>query len=124
MYKKNFVDEEHYNKTKEMIKKAELKKEDYPKNACELSLFYILGSLDKFRRNPEIYYNFENGTINQKVFNEIPLSDTEEDLLRLAFHLFNSFNDFELVPGLKNLNRVRLYIALTAIKIRFGVFAL
>ncbi len=124
MYKKHFIDEEHFNNTKKMLKKADLKKDEYPKNACELSLFYILGSLDKFRRNPEIYFNFEAGTINQEVFNETPLSDTEEDLLRLAFHLFNSFNEYELVPGLKNLNRERLYIALTAMKIRFGVFSL
>ncbi|MFW5794903.1 MAG: DUF6075 family protein [Bacillota bacterium] len=114
MNKKLFIDDEHFKSYEKYLEKSNTDKDLYRK-----SLLYILSSLDKFRRNIERIYNFDVGNINLKTFEEIPLSDSEEGLLRLAFHLFNYRNEFNLDSTFNSFESKRLKIALNAIQIRY-----
>jgi len=106
---------EHFNKMMEI--------NNTPYNDRErVALFYILSSIDKFRRCPDEYYNFKTGMINSKALDGV-LSDGELALLRLAYHLFTGRDDYKatVISTFYSLGREWSYIALNAIKLRFNI---
>lgn len=111
-----FLSEEHYNYFKKFMDKNNTPADDL----YRASLFYILSSLDKFRRNINKIYNFKVNGINPKVADEIYLSHSERGLLELAFHLYNSSNEFNLDDTFKYFGDERLLIALNGIQIRYN----
>jgi len=79
-----FIDDEHRKIFHFFIKKDNLNLEDRER----VSLFYILSFYDKFRKNINQFYDFENRGINSNVFDDMIFSDAERAIIRLAFHLF------------------------------------
>lgn len=113
---KIFIDEEHKKTYKKYIEKDNTAASDLYRK----SLFYILSSIDKFRIKINKIYNFKQKGIYSNASNEILLSDSEKGLLRLAFHLYNSKNKFDLDLAFSNFESKSQIIALNAIQIRYN----
>lgn len=112
---RKFVDDEHFKAYENYLKKSNTDKDLYRK-----SLFYILSSLEKFRENINKIYDFQKQGAYTNVFDEILLSDSERELLKLSFHLYNSKNKFDLNSAFSNFEPQRQLIALNAIQIRYN----
>ncbi len=113
-----FIDKEHRTNFKKMMQFSNADLSDRER----VSLFYILSSIDKFREFPERYYDFKTEMIDVSNI-DCTLTDGEQALLQLAFHLFTGSNEYTATPvstfGL--LGFEWSFIALNAIKLRFGI---
>lgn len=114
--RKKYIDEKHKTNYKKYIEKDNTADGDFYTKA----LFYILSSLDQFRRNITLIYDFDKKGVKKSVFEKITLSDSELGLLELAFHLYNSKNEFNLNTAFSNFESERLFIALNGIQIRYN----
>lgn len=112
---RKFIDDEHLENYNLYLEKSNVTDDLYRK-----SLFYILSSLNRFRRNITLIYDFKKNDIKKEVLEEIPLSDSEVGLLELAFHLYNDKNKFNLDTAFSNFEPQRQLIALNGIQIRYN----
>lgn len=90
-----------------------------------LSLFYILASSKKFRKNPELFLNLKDIKIRPHIFKEF-LSRQDQALIQLAFYLYTKKNIFniKIIDLFNNLNQDGASIAVSAIKLRFNLYIL
>lgn len=114
---KKFIGEKHKNTFIKYLNKDNTETSDF----YRISLFYIISSLDKFKKNINKIYDFKQKGIYSNVLDEILLSDSERELLKLAFHLYNSKNEFDLDLAFKNFESKSQLIALNAIQIRYDL---
>ncbi len=101
-----------------------IKETETPAKSKEvLVLFYILSSLIKFRKNPELFLDFAEITIKPQIFKEL-LSCQEQALIQLAFYLYTEKNIFsiKIMDLFNNLDQEGASIAISAMKLRFDLY--
>ena len=87
-----------------------------------LSLFYILSSIKKFREAPGKFLFLNNLKPNPQAFKEL-LSPGEQALVQLAFSLYTDRNIFRIgvMDLFNNLSNEEALIAIDAIKLKFDI---
>lgn len=107
--------QQHYNL---LIKETETP----AKSRETLALFYILSSLIKFRKNPELFLDFKEFKIRPQVFKEL-LSCQEQALIQLSFYLYTGKKTFSIniMDLFNNLDQEGASIAISAMKLRFNL---
>lgn len=87
------------------------------------SLFYILGSDENLFLKREYIYDFEEHAIRPEILTQhkVDLCSSQKALIRLAFNLYNGFEDEETSPRaiMKNLDRRRGFVAMQAMMLNF-----
>lgn len=113
---KKFIDDKHQETYNKYLAKDSTAEDDLYRQ----SFFYILSSLDKFRKNINEIYDFKEKFIVPEGLEKIYLSGSERGLLKLAYHLYNSSYEFNLDSAFSNFESKRQIIALNAIQIRYN----
>ena len=113
-----FTGKSHHNYYNRMIKETETGAEDRE----NLSLFYILSSIKKFREAPGRFLFLNNLKPNPQAFKEL-LSPGEQALIQLAFSLYTGRSIFRIgvVDLFNNLAEEEAFIAIDAIKLRYNI---
>ena len=113
-----FTGKSHHNYYNRMIRETETGAEDRE----NLSLFYILSSIKKFREAPGRFLFLNNLKPNPQAFKEL-LSPGEQALIQLAFSLYTGRSIFRIgvVDLFNNLAEEEAFIAIDAIKLRYNI---
>ncbi|UZT06175.1 DUF6075 family protein [Clostridium sp. LQ25] len=118
-----YLNEEHEERYKVLIKKLGLNYEDRERKA----LFYLVaGNLDLYKQLDKIY-DFKNQQLccltedGQLDFSNIYTSSSSKALLRLGIQLYNSGDDITVSETFRYLDADTAQIALNAIKIRYKI---
>ena len=113
-----FTGKSHHNYYNRMIRETETGAEDRE----NLSLFYILSSIKKFRDAPGKFLFLKNIRPNPQAFREL-LSREEQALIQLAFYLYSGKDIFKIgvLDLFNNLDEERADIAIDAIKLRYDI---
>ncbi|MFN2362898.1 MAG: DUF6075 family protein [Halarsenatibacteraceae bacterium] len=101
-----------------------IKETETPAKSREvLALFYILSSLIKFRKKPELFLDFAEIKIRPQIFREL-LSRQEQALIQLAFYLYTEKNIFniKIIDLFNNLDQEGASIAVSGMKLRFDLY--
>ncbi|WP_321835211.1 DUF6075 family protein [Clostridium butyricum] len=117
-----YLNKEHEERYKILIKKSRLNYEDRERQ----SLFYLIaGNLDLYKQTDKIY-DFEGQQLNcmkdgQVNLENIYTSSSSRSLLLLAIQLYNNGTDITVAEVFKYLDADTAQIALNAIKIRYDI---
>jgi hypothetical protein len=116
-----FLNEDHAHNFQNMI----LKDQTHPSDLERMSLFYIIGGNEDLFMKRQNIYDFKNHEINPKVLTngEVDLCSSSKSLVRLAYNLFNGYEDEYTTPRdlFYNLDRKNFLVAKGGIDMRFNV---
>jgi hypothetical protein len=120
MIRMRFLDKDHAVNFNELIQKDNT----HPRDTERYTLFYIIaGSEDLFRKRNFIY-NFESNGIKNTCLEDgsVDFSTSSKALVRLAFNLYNSYEDKYTTPIdiFYSLDSDNYNLAMNSINIRFG----
>lgn len=120
MIRMRFLDKGHAVNFNELIQKDNTN----PRDTERYALFYIIaGSEDLFRKRNFIY-DFESNGIKTNCLDHgsVDLSTSAKALVRLAFNLYNSYEDKYTTPVdiFYSLDNDNYNLAMNSINIRFG----
>lgn len=115
-----FLNEDHAYNFQDMI----LKDQTHPSDLERMSLFYIIGGNEDLFMKRQNIYDFKNHEINPKVLTngEVDLCSSSKSLVRLAYNLFNGYEDEYTTPRdlFYNLDRKNFLVAIGGIDMRFS----
>ncbi|WZL72073.1 DUF6075 family protein [Clostridiaceae bacterium 35-E11] len=116
-----FLNEDHAHNFQNMI----LKDQTHPSDLERMSLFYIIGGNEDLFMKRQNIYDFKYHEINPKVLTngEVDLCSSSKSLVRLAYNLFNGYEDEYTTPRdlFYNLDRKNFLVAKGGIDMRFNV---
>ena len=115
-----FLNEDHAYNFQNMI----LKDRTHPSDLERMSLFYILGGNEDLFMKRQHIYDFANHEINPEVLStgQVDLCSSSKALIRLAYNLFNGYEDEYTTPIdlFCNLDRKNYLVAKGGIDMRFN----
>ncbi len=115
-----FLNKEHAVNFNELIQKDNT----YPRDTERYSLFYIIAGNEDLFRKRKFLYDFESNGIKANCIDDgtVDLSSSAKALVRLAFNLFNSYEDKYTTPIdiFYSLDDKNYNLAMNSIAIRFG----
>ena len=118
-----YLNKEHKERYKILIKKSRFKHEDREREA----LFYIIaGNMDLYKQADKIY-NFQKQQLKciaedgQVDFSNIYTSTSSKSLLKLGIQLYNNGTDITVSATFRCLDADNAQIALNAIKMRYNI---
>lgn len=115
-----FLNKDHAYNFQNMI----LKDRTHPSDLERMSLFYIIGGNEDLFTKRQHVYDFKNHEINPEVFvsSEVDLCSSSKALVRLAYNLFNGYEDECTTPRdlFYNLDRKNFLVAKGGIDMRFN----
>ncbi len=115
-----FLSKEHAVNFNEMIQKDNT----HPKDTERYSLFYIIAGNEDLFRKRKFLYDFESKGIIANCIDDgtVDLSSSAKALVRLAFNLYNSYEDKYTTPIdiFYSLDDKNYNLAMNSIAIRFG----
>ena len=112
-----FLSDKHHERFEKLVDKA-----NNTESLEKLSLLYIIAGNDHLYRNSENIYNFAKETINKDTLENDIYSQSESDLLRLGFTLFNGFrNRITINDVFYSLAGDSAVLAINAIKFRHQI---
>ncbi|KLE14420.1 DUF6075 family protein [Clostridium sp. C8] len=96
----------------------------HPRDTERYSLFYIIAGNEDLFRKRKFLYDFESNGIKANCLDDgnVDLSSSAKALVRLAFNLFNSYEDKYTTPIdiFYSLDDKNYSLAMNSIDIRFG----
>lgn len=115
-----FLNEDHAHNFQNMI----LKDQTHPSDLERMSLFYIIGGNEDLFMKRQNIYDFTNHEINPEVLStgQVDLCSSSKALVRLAYNLFNGYEDKYTTPRdlFYNLDRKNFLVAKGGIDMRFN----
>lgn len=115
-----FLNKEHAVNFNELIQKDNT----HPRDTERYSLFYIIAGNEDLFRKRKFLYDFESNGIKVNCLDDgnVDLSSSAKSLVRLAFNLFNSYEDKYTTPIdiFYSLDDKNYSLAMNSIDIRFG----
>jgi len=115
-----FLNKEHAVNFNELIQKDNT----HPRDTERYSLFYIIAGNEDLFRKIKFLYDFESNGIKANCLDDgnVDLSSSAKALVRLAFNLFNSYEDKYTTPIdiFYSLDDKNYSLAMNSIDIRFG----
>lgn len=115
-----FLNKEHEVNFNELIQKDNT----HPRDTERYSLFYIIAGNEDLFRKRKFLYDFESNGIKANCLDDgnVDLSSSAKALVRLAFNLFNSYEDKYTTPIdiFYSLDDKNYSLAMNSIDIRFG----
>ncbi|WP_430885107.1 DUF6075 family protein [Fusibacter sp. JL216-2] len=115
-----FLNKDHAYNFQNMI----LKDRTHPSDLERMSLFYIIGGNEDLFIKRQHIYDFKNHEINPEVLvsGEVDLCSSSKALVRLAYNLFNGYEDEYTTPRdlFYNLDRKNFLVAKGGIDMRFN----
>lgn len=115
-----FLNKEHAVNFNELIQKDNT----HPRDTERYSLFYIIAGNEDLFRKIKFLYDFESNGIKGNCLDDgnVDLSSSAKALVRLAFNLFNSYEDKYTTPIdiFYSLDDKNYSLAMNSIDIRFG----
>lgn len=115
-----FLNKEHAVNFNELIQKDNT----HPRDTERYSLFYIIAGNEDLFRKRKFLYDFESNGIKANCLDDgnVDLSSSAKALVRLAFNLFNSYEDKYTTPIdiFYSLDDKNYSLAMNSIDIRFG----
>lgn len=115
-----FLNEDHALNFQNMI----LKDNTHPMDQERFALFYILGSNEDLFLKRSHIYDFKDHSIIAEILTEptVDLCSSQKSLVRLAFNLYNGYEDSHTNPRdiLKNLDPDNCFVAMQAMQLSFG----
>ncbi|EOR25292.1 hypothetical protein A500_10460 [Clostridium sartagoforme AAU1] len=115
-----FLNKEHAVNFNELIQKDNT----HPRDTERYSLFYIIAGNEDLFRKRKFLYDFESNGIKANCLDDgnADLSSSAKALVRLAFNLFNSYEDKYTTPIdiFYSLDDKNYSLAMNSIDIRFG----
>lgn len=115
-----FLNKEHAVNFNELIQKDNT----HPRDTERYSLFYIIAGNENLYRKRSFLYDFESNGIKANCLDDgtVDLSSSAKALVRLAFNLFNNYEDKYTTPiGIfYSLDDKNYNLAMNSIDIRFG----
>lgn len=112
-----YLFQEHQEKYKHFI----CRDGTHPKDTERQALFYVLAGCHEFVERVNQFYDFRERIIRPESFGEVDLSSGIRSLLELAYNLYNNYPSGTVVDLFANLDERHRWLAVEAIKIRFGV---
>lgn len=116
-----FLNEDHAYNFQNMI----LKDKTHSNDRERFALFYVIGGSEDLFLKIRHIYNFKNHEINPYVLTsgEVDLCSSSKALVRLAYNLYNGFDDNFSTPYdlFRILDTRNFLIAKGAIELRFGM---
>lgn len=115
-----FISEDHAQNFQNMI----LKDQIHPKDLERFALFYIIGGNEDLFSKRHNLYDFKEHSIKPECLTDgaVDLCSSSKALVRLAFNLYNGYEDEYTSPRdlLGNLDSKNHLVALHAMDLRFG----
>lgn len=115
-----FLNKEHAVNFNELIQKDNT----HPRDTERYSLFYIIAGNEDLFRKRKFLYDFESNGIKANCLDDgnVDLSSSAKALVRLAFNLFNSYEDKYTTPIdiFYSLDHKNYSLAMNSIDIRLG----
>lgn len=115
-----FLNKEHAVNFNELIQKDNT----HPRDTERYSLFYIIAGNEDLFRKRKFLYDFESNGIKVNCLDDgnVDISSSAKALVRLAFNLFNRYEDKYTTPIdiFYSLDDKNYSIAMNSIDIRFG----
>jgi len=115
-----FLNEDHAYNFQNMI----LKDRTHPSDLERMSLFYIIGGNEDLFIKRQHIYDFKNHEINPEVLSsgEVDFCSSSKALVRLAYNLFNGYEDDYTTPRdlFYSLDRKNFLVAKGGIDMRFN----
>ncbi|OOP72815.1 DUF6075 family protein [Clostridium beijerinckii] len=115
-----FLNKDHAVNFNELIQKDNT----HPRDTERYSLFYIIAGNEDLFRKRKFLYDFESNGIKANCLDDgnVDLSSSAKALVRLAFNLFNSYEDKYTTPIdiFYSLDDKNYSLAMNSIDIRFG----
>lgn len=115
-----FLNKEHAVNFNELIQKDNT----HPRDTERYSLFYIIAGNEDLFRKRKFLYDFESNGIKANCLDDgnVDLSSSAKALVRLAFNLFNSYEDKYTTPIdiFYSLDDKNYSLAMNSIDIRLG----
>jgi hypothetical protein len=115
-----FLNEDHAYNFQNMI----LKDRTHPSDVERMSLFYIIGGNEDLFTKFRHIYDFKNHEINPEILTngQVDLCSSSKALVRLAYNLFNGYEDEYTTPRdlFYNLDRKNYLVAKGGIDMRFN----
>lgn len=113
-----FLNKGHKTRFEALLLRADLELWDLER----ISMFYIFAGKEELTRKVSALYDFQERSIYSTDFGErADFSGGFTGLIKIAYNLFNSFNQVNFCSAMSNLDDDNLMIALEAIKIRFKI---
>lgn len=116
-----FLNKDHAYNFQNMI----LQDKTHPRDAERMTLFYIIGGNEDLFTKRKHIYDFKNHEINPEVLNngEVDLCSSSKALVRLAYNLFNGYEDRYTTPRdlFYNLDRKNFLVAKGGMDMRFNL---
>lgn len=115
-----FINEDHAYNFQNMI----LKDRTHPSDVERMSLFYIIGGNEDLFIKRQHIYDFKNHEINPDILSssQVDLCSSSKALVRLAYNLFNGYEDEYTTPRdlFYILDRKNFLVAKGGIDMRFN----
>lgn len=115
-----FLDKNHAVNFNELLQKDNT----HPRDTERYALFYIIAGNEDLFRKRKFLYDFESNGIKANCLDDgnVDLSSSAKALVRLAFNLFNSYEDKYTTPIdiFYSLDDKNYSLAMNSIDIRFG----
>ncbi|MFT9495046.1 DUF6075 family protein [Anaerosolibacter sp.] len=116
-----FLNQDHAFNFHNMI----LKDQSHISDRERFALFYIIGGNEDLFQKRSHLYDFKNHEINPDVLTngEVDLCSSSKALVRLAYNLYNGFEDNLTTPYdlFRSLDTANFLVAKGAIELRFGM---
>ena len=115
-----FLNKKHANNFQNMI----LQDKTHPRDMERMALFYILGGNEDLFMKRKHIYDFKNHEIKPEVLinGKVDLCSSSSALVRLAYNLFNDYEDEYTTPRdlFYNLDRKNFLVAKGGLDMRFN----
>jgi len=116
-----FLNKDHAYNFQNMI----LQDKTHPRDTERMTLFYIIGGNEDLFMKRKHIYDFKNHEINPDVLTngEVDLCSSSKALIRLAYNLFNGYEDEYTTPRdlFYNLDRKNFLVAKGGMDMRFNM---